>query len=163
MPTSFNFLCWIPSCDRVEIQIASITSFIPSSDRNKEGYFGTVHGPGNPSCLTPLEESEFRRKQAEEQIRDAEIRKVVFDADPSPDAEITGEAIGPEVPLGVMDEDGNIVANPTDMTRAIRMSGQAVFSEERVIDAGHAERCVTDVRELVGSLFRWQSLVATFV
>jgi hypothetical protein len=158
-PASLNFVCWISSCDRVEIQVASITSFLPSLDKNKEEYLGTARGPVIPSLLTPLQESEFRRKQAEAQIRDAETRTVVFDADPSPDAEITSEAIDPEVPLGIMDEDGNIVANPTD----VEISNQKAFTQERIIDAGLFEKCATDVRELVSSFFRSQVIVATFV
>ena len=143
---SSNVLYWMPPYDRVEIQVASITSFLPSLDENREEYLGTVRGPGNHSLLTPLQESEFRRKQAEAQIRDAEARKVVFNADPSPDAEITCEVIDPEVPLGVMDEDGNVVTKPTD----VRISGQNAFSQERIIDVGYSEKCVTDIRELVG-------------
>ena len=160
----FDVLCWKSFCDRVEIQVASITSFLPSSDNNKGEYLGTIRGPGIPSFLTPLQESELRRKQAEAQIRDAEKRKVVFDADPSPDAEITSEAIDPEVPLGVMDGEGNIVTNPTDMgTADVGASGQRVNSGERIIDAGHVEKCVTDVRELVGGLFQSQAIVMTIV
>lgn len=107
---------------------------------------GEVGAPGAPSLLTPLQESEFRRKQAEAQIRDAETRNIVFDADPSPDAEITSEMVDPDVPLGIMDEDGNIVANPAD----VRISDQSAFSQERIIDVGYTEKCVKDVRELVG-------------
>lgn len=152
IPVSFGCSCWTPSRNRVEIQVASITSFLPSCDKNKEGYLGMTRGPGVPSFLTPLQESELRKKQAETQIRDADQRKVVFSADPSPDAEITSGAIDSEMPLGLMNEVGDIVANPTDVTRAVEISGQKVFSE-RIIDAGHVEKCVTDVRELVGSFF----------
>ena len=115
---------------------------------------GTVRGPGIPSFLTPLQESELRRKQAEAQIRDAEKRKVIFEADPSLAAEITREVIDPEVPLGVMDNEGNIVTKPMDVTPAVVTSGGRVVSEERIIDAGHVEKCVTDVRELVGNLLQ---------
>jgi hypothetical protein len=107
-----------------------------------------------PSVLTPLQESEFRRKQAEAQVRDAEKRKVVFDADPSPDAEITSEAIDPEAPLGIMDVDGNLAANLMDVTAK-------ASSKERIIDVGLAEKCVTDVRELVGSSFQSHVFVVT--
>jgi len=117
-----------------------------------------VRGPGNPSFLTPLQESELRRKQAQAQIRDAEKRKVVFDADPSPDAEITSEAIDPEAPLGVMDDEGNIVATPTD---ALRGQGQRAISRERVIDVGYVEKCVVDVRELVCTLLQPQPIIVT--
>lgn len=115
---------------------------------------GTVRGPGTPSLLTPLQESELRKKQADAQIRDAEDRKVVFDADPSPDAEITSEVIDPDVPLGVMDDEGNIVTDPADVRAAVGNSDQRAISMERIIHAGHAEKCVTDVRELVGALFQ---------
>lgn len=74
---------------------------------------------------------------------------MVFDADPSSDAEITSEVVDPEVPLGVMDDEGNIVANPTDVSTAVGISDQRAISKERIIDAGHVEKCVTDVRELV--------------
>jgi len=87
---------------------------------------------------------------------------VVFDADPSPDAEITSEVIDLEVPLGVMDDQGNIVANPTNASTVIGRSDQRATSEERVIYAGHVEKCVTDVRELVCTLFRSQPIVVTF-
>jgi len=147
-------LHWRPSYDRVEVQVASITSFLPSSDNNRGEYLGTVRGPGIPSFLTPLQESELRRKQAEAQIRDAEKRKVIFEADPSLAAEITREVIDPEVPLGVMDNEGNIVTKPMDVTPAVVTSGGRVVSEERIIDAGHVEKCVTDVRELVGNLLQ---------
>lgn len=123
---------------------------------------GTTHGPGIPTFLTPLQESEFRRKQAETQIRDAEERNVVFDADPSPDAEITSEMIDPEVPLGILDDEGNIVVDPTDVTTAIGTPGQRERPKERIIDAGHVEKCVTDVRELVGNFFQSKVMVVTF-
>ena len=139
--------------DRVEVQVASITTFLPSSDNNKGEYSGTARRPAVPTLLTPLQESELRRKQAEAQIRDAGERKVVFDADPSPDAEITREVIDPEVPLGVMDDEGNIIADPKGLGMAIGTSRRAVTPKERIIDAGHIEKCVTDVRELVGNLF----------
>jgi len=84
---------------------------------------------------------------------DAEERKVVFDADPSPDAEITSEVIDPDVPLGVMDDEGNIIAHSTGVGMAVGASGQTVTPKERIIDAGQVEKCVTDVRELVGILF----------
>jgi hypothetical protein len=112
-----------------------------------------VRGPGVPSFLTPLQESELRRKQTEAQIRDAEDRKVVFGADPSPDTEITSEVVDPDAPLGIMDDEGNIVANPTDASTAVGKSDQRAISKERIIDAGHVEKCVTDVRELVCALF----------
>ena len=78
---------------------------------------------------------------------------MVFDADPSPDADITSEAIDPEVPLGVMDDEGNIITNPTNASMALGASGQRTNPKERIIDAGHVEKCVTDVRELVSKLF----------
>jgi hypothetical protein len=162
-PSYFNLLGWRYFCDRVEIQIASITSFLPSADNNKGEYLGTTHAPGIPSFLTPLQEVELRRKQAEAQIKDAEKRKVVFDADPSPDAEITSEAIDPESPLGFMDDEGNIVTNPTGVRAAVGTPGQSMASKERIIDAGHVEKCVADVRELVGNLVRSQTITLTFV
>jgi len=161
VPPSFNPPCWKPSCDRVEVQIASITGFLPSSDNIKGEYSGTVHGPGIPSFLTPLQESELRRKQTEAQIRDAENRKVFFDADPSPDAEITSEVIDPEGPLGIMDNEGNIVTNPTGSSTTVGRSGQRPIPKERVIDAGHAEKHITDVRELVGALLQSRFIVVT--
>jgi hypothetical protein len=154
IPPSFGFVCWTLSRDRVDIQVASITSFLPSSDNNRGEYAGTVREPGAHSLLTPLQEVEFRRKQAEAQIRDAEKRTVVFDADPSPDAEITSEAVDPDVPVGVLGDDGNIVASPANATSTVGIPGQDATPQERIIDVGHVEKCVTDVRELVGFLFR---------
>ena len=87
---------------------------------------------------------------------------MVFDADPSPDAEITSEVIDPEVPLGIMDDEGNIVTSPTDSSMAVGKSGQRPISKERIIDAGHAEKHITDVRELVGTSFRSRLIVVTF-
>ena len=87
---------------------------------------------------------------------------MVFDADPSPDAEITSEVIDPEVPLGIMDDEGNIVANPTDTSTAVGESDQRAISKEKIIDAGHVEKCVTDVRELVCILLQSQPIVVTF-
>lgn len=78
---------------------------------------------------------------------------MVFDADPSSDAEITSEAIDPDAPLGIMDDNGNIVAYPAGASTADGIPGQKVLSKERIIDVGHAEKCVTDVRELVGPSF----------
>jgi hypothetical protein len=121
-----------------------------------------ARAPGIPSFPTPLQEAEFRRKQAEAQLRDAEQRKVVFDADPSPVAEITSEVVDPEVPLGVMDDDGNIVASPTDVTTVVAVAGQKAPSTEKIVDVGHAEKCVTDVRELVRCLPQLQVIVTTF-
>ena len=154
-------LCWKSSCDSVEVQVASISGFLPSSDNNKGEYSGTVRGPGIPSFLSSLQDSELRRKQTEAQIRDAEKRKVVFDADPSPDAEITSEVIDPEVSLGVMDDEGNIVANPAGASTAVGKSDQRAIPKERIIDAGYVEKCVTDVRELVRTLFQLQPIVVT--
>jgi len=87
---------------------------------------------------------------------------VVFDADPSSDAEITNEVVDLEVPLGVMDDEGNIVANPTDASMAVGKSDQGAISKERIIDAGHVEKCVTDVRELVCTLLQSQPIAVTF-
>ena len=86
---------------------------------------------------------------------------MVFDADPSPDAEITSEAIDPEIPLGIIDDDGNIVANPEDVSATVGNSGQRAVSKERIIHAGHAEKCVMDVRELVSTVFQSQLIVVT--
>lgn len=152
-PQSFSPWRWRYSHRRVEIQVASITGFLPSSDNNKGEYSGTISGPGIPPFPTPLQEAEFRRKQAETQIRDAERRNVMFNADPSPDAVITSEAIDPETPLGIMDDEGNIITNPTDAGTAIDPPDQRVTHKERIIDVGHMEKCVMDVRELVSSLF----------
>lgn len=57
--------------------------------------------------------------------------------------------IDPEVPLGVMDSEGNIVTDQTGLGVVVDTSGQTVTPKERIIDAGHVEKCVTDVRELV--------------
>lgn len=141
--------------------MASITSFLPGSDNNKGEYLGTVRGPGVPSFLTPLQESELRRKQAEAQVMDAEMRRVVFDADPSPDAEITSEAIDPELPLGVMNDEGGIITDLTDAGITAGGPEQSPIFKERVIDAGHVEKCVTDVRELVSVLDRVLSVAMT--
>ena len=86
-------------------------------------------------------------------MRDAAKRRVVFDADPSPDAEIMNEAIDPGSPLGIMDQVENIVGNPTDVTRAVGIPGQKTIPEGRIVDAGQVEECAMDIRELVGSLF----------
>jgi hypothetical protein len=120
-------------------------------------------GPGIPSFLTPLQESEFRRKQTQAQIEDAEKRKVRFDADPSLDAEITSVVIDPEAPLGVMGGEGNIVSNPTDEGAIVGASDRRTTSKERIIDAGQVEKCATDVRELVGNVFLSQAIIVTFV
>ena len=162
-PPPFDSSDWKVFCDRVEVQVASITSFLPSSDNNKGEYFGTIRGPGIPSFLTPLQESELRRKQAEAHLRDAEERKVVFDADPSPDAEITSEMIDPEVPLGVMDDEGNITTDPAGVGIVVDPSGHKAASKEKIIDAGHVEKCVTDVRDLVGNFSQSQLTVVTLV
>lgn len=74
---------------------------------------------------------------------------------------ITSEAIDPEAPLGVMDDEGNIVVTPTDANTAVGGQGQRAISRERIIDAGHVEKCVTDVRELVCTLFQLQSIIVT--
>lgn len=76
----------------------------------------------------------------------------MFEADPSPHSEITSNATDLETPLGIMDDDGNILTNPTHMARAVRLSTQGAFLAERIINAGRIENCVTDVRELVGAL-----------
>ena len=141
--------------------MASITSFLPSSDDNKGEYSGIVRGPGAPSFLTSLQEVELRRKQTEAQVRDAENRRVVFDADPSPDAEITSEVIDPELPLGVMNDEGNIITDPTDAGMAAGEPEQSPMFKERVIDVGHVEKCVADVRELVSDLCRSYSVAVT--
>ena len=96
---------------RVGVQVASITSFLPCSDNNEGQHFGTAHGLAIPSSLTHLQEFELRREKVQAQFRDAEDRRVVFDADPSPDAEIPSEVIDHEVLLGVMD--------PTDVCELV--------------------------------------------
>lgn len=74
----------------------------------------------------------------------------MFDADPSPHMKIAGENIDPEVPLGILDEEGNIVTNLTNSSRTAHMSDQNSLSE-KIVDAGRVEKCVADVRELVSS------------
>ena len=78
---------------------------------------------------------------------------MAFDADPSPDAEITSEAIDPELPLGVMNDEGMAAGEP----------GQSPIFKERVIDVGHVEKCVADVRELVSVLCRSYSVAVTLL
>jgi len=61
-----------------------------------------------------------------------------------------------------MDDEGNIVTDQRGLGMVVGTSGQIVTPTERIIDAGHVEKCVTDVRELVGDFFQYHLITVTF-
>lgn len=63
------------------MRVASISGYIPSSENNSAPFSGTTAYGINPAPLTPAEEAVNRLQQIEVQKEDAQMRKVVWDAE----------------------------------------------------------------------------------
>ncbi|EPQ57954.1 hypothetical protein GLOTRDRAFT_103922 [Gloeophyllum trabeum ATCC 11539] len=114
----------------VDVRIASVSAYLPSTEDNNAAFAGTC-GPlakGAPS-LTPAEEATTRAQEIELQARDAEKRRVIWDAedgltdmdadgeqdpdyDPGDRSSRKGNKFAVEIsePLGIRNADGNIVS-----------------------------------------------------
>ncbi|KAJ7264961.1 HORMA domain-containing protein [Mycena haematopus] len=114
----------------VNLSVASIATYLPSSTENENATFAgtTSRGPAAPS-LTPVEEAAVRAEQAAKQSKDAETRNVVWpadfgvegddlDAEGDDDPEYVKNADGNFVPIGVRNEDGVIIPIPMDVEEA---------------------------------------------
>ncbi|KAF8205628.1 HORMA domain-containing protein [Mycena galopus ATCC 62051] len=110
----------------VNLSVASIATYLPSSTENENATFTgtTTRGPAAPT-LTPVEEAAVRAEQAAKQSKDAETRNVVWSADvgvEGDDLDAEGEddeafvqtADGTFVAIGVRNEEGIIVPIPMD-------------------------------------------------
>ncbi|KAJ7161498.1 HORMA domain-containing protein [Mycena crocata] len=114
----------------VNISIASIATYLPSSTENDHATFtGTTSRVDAAPTLTPVEEASLRAEQAAKQSKDAESRNVVWSADGTvvgDDVDAEGEddpdyvrnPDGSFVPIGVRNEAGVIEPLPVDFEEA---------------------------------------------
>ncbi|KAI0822740.1 HORMA-domain-containing protein [Trametes gibbosa] len=100
----------------VDVEVASVSGYLPSTEDNNAPFLGTTNSTlfGAPPPLTPSEEAAMRAQQIEVQRHDALERRVVWDADiASPQADALesgrGQCKSTLIPIGLMDEEGNIV------------------------------------------------------
>ncbi|KAH9843171.1 HORMA-domain-containing protein [Rhodofomes roseus] len=137
----------------VNVRIASVSGYLPSTEDNNAPFLGTTVGHTHAApVLTPTEEAAARMQQMEIQRRDAMDRQVVWDADDGMcDADADGEEdpdfvpaddSGVEffAPIGIRDEEGNI--QPYDPRG--KQSGR--FEEVRY--AGRAEDVPNEIAQL---------------
>ncbi|KAF7337922.1 HORMA domain-containing protein [Mycena venus] len=94
----------------VNLSIASIATYLPSSTENENAPFAgtTSRGPTAPT-LTPVEEAAVRAEQAAKQSKDAETRNVVWSADAGVEGDDL-DAEGDDDPDYFRNADGNFVA-----------------------------------------------------
>lgn len=109
----------------VGVHIASISHIIPSTEINTGTYAGTT--PVKPKFTQASAIDESREDEAETQARDAELRKVVWDAEPQTEESPTcdlGKGIGEAsfeysgAPMGIRGDDGSILPLETQDTGA---------------------------------------------
>jgi meiosis-specific protein len=68
----------------VNLLVASVSGYLPSAEDNSAPFMGTTAENGHgvaPPPLTPKEEADLRREQAEVQKQDSRKRKIVWDAE----------------------------------------------------------------------------------
>lgn len=65
----------------IDLRVASISGYIPSSENNSAPFSGTTAHGINPAPLTPAEEAVARLQQIEVQKDDAQMRNIVWDAE----------------------------------------------------------------------------------
>ncbi|EED82474.1 predicted protein [Postia placenta Mad-698-R] len=140
----------------VDVRVASVSGYLPSSEDNDAPFLGTTTGHVHAApALTPVEEAAMRLQQVQLQREDALARHVVWDADDGLcDIDADGEedpeyAAGSDdsnesvslgswrvhdsgveflEPIGIRDEDGQIVPFPKD--EAQRCPAEEVQAEE---------------------------------
>lgn len=80
----------------VDLRVASVSAYLPSAEDNNAPFMGTTAEGGHgiaPPPLTPKEEADLRREQAEAQRMDAFDRRIVWDAEEGlADMDADGEA-----------------------------------------------------------------------
>ncbi|KAI0081208.1 HORMA-domain-containing protein [Panus rudis PR-1116 ss-1] len=154
----------------VDVQIASVTGYLPSNEDNNAPFLGTTQGlDGLAPPLTPAEEAVTRAEQVEVQRKDASRRRVVWDAeegiaDPDADGEcdvdesqdpgssdsqiletwrVGKSGVENISPLGIRDEAGNIAPLPQPNPRK---------DVEESLDGGHYVGAREKVPSHVGKL-----------
>jgi hypothetical protein len=162
---------------RVNVRIASIASFLPSSEDNNAIFMGTTRGPGTGPVLTPAEETRMRIQQVEVQKQDANDRRIVYSADGLVDEDAEGiddpdcggaDAIN-EAPIGMRGHDNSIVPLPENVLRMSRnrAGSNRANAENEDLSAGETEFHVfpgisvdtaNHVRQLVSSSFPYLNL-----
>ncbi|CAL1707531.1 unnamed protein product [Somion occarium] len=156
----------------VDVRVASVSGYLPSLEDNNAPFLGTTSGNGPlPPPLTPTEEAVTRAQQVEIQKKDANERRVVWDAedgmgdadgeydDDSDDSGSPSQVLetwrmgkaGLElvIPMGLRNSDGSIVPLPAPA----KTSGKNI--PESLADAhyvGAKENVPTRVGELVSSV-----------
>ncbi|KDQ19765.1 hypothetical protein BOTBODRAFT_376535 [Botryobasidium botryosum FD-172 SS1] len=92
----------------VGLHVASIASIIPSAQDDSGTFAGMATSSKSKSALaSAAEEEASRAEEAESQARDAELRKVVWNADLPANSLLDMDL--EEEPLGVRDDEGNVV------------------------------------------------------
>ncbi|TFK54684.1 DNA-binding protein [Heliocybe sulcata] len=127
----------------VDVRIASVSAYLPSREDNSAAFAGTC-GPsakGAPS-LTPAEEAASRAQENELQVKDAEKRCIIWDAedgltdmdaegDDDPDYLPPGKANAETVePLGIRNETGDIIPINVDAAGDIPETQPLSFTQQ---------------------------------
>lgn len=90
----------------VNLNIASIATYLPSTENQERAFAGTTESQFAPKNLTPMQERALREQQKEQQEKDAEARNLAWNAETGTfdqDADAEGE----DDPDFVRQEDGS--------------------------------------------------------
>jgi hypothetical protein len=128
---------------RVNVRIASIASFLPSSEDNNATFIGTTGGPCTGPTLTPVEENRVRLQQMEVQKQDAYDRRIVYDAEGTIDEDAEGiddpDYVGAnsidDTPIGMRITKNDIVPLPANAVGTSRnQAGSTQLMDEDPLD-----------------------------
>ncbi|KAJ7735275.1 HORMA domain-containing protein [Mycena maculata] len=130
----------------VNLSVASIATYLPSSTENDKATFtGTTTRLAAQPTLTPVQEASIRAEQVAKQTKDAEARNVVWSADNAvegDDCDAEGEddpdyiktPDGTFVPIGVRNEVGVIEPLPADLQKEAHFEGVSQTVPTRLDD-----------------------------
>lgn len=117
----------------VDLRVASVSGYLPSAEDNNAPFMGTTAGDTSAltAPLTPAEESEIRRQQAEVQLQDAQNRRIVWDAEEGlADVDADGEVDDGQLHAIIHSSNGlpiTAIAGDESQTMGVwRISGQGL-------------------------------------
>jgi hypothetical protein len=92
----------------VDLKIASIATYLPSTENQEGAFSGTTQSQIAPHGLTPMQEAALRAQQNEQQEKDADTRNLVWGAET--DAfDLDADAEGEDDPDYVKQPDGSFL------------------------------------------------------
>ncbi|KAI0333593.1 HORMA-domain-containing protein [Cubamyces sp. BRFM 1775] len=128
----------------VDVKVTSVSGYLPSGEDNGAPFLGTTSAnPFGVPPLTPVEEAAMRAEQIHIQRQDALERRVVWDADDGVVATLSYEEgnqkdndkkyiAGPTAPIGIRDDEGNIVPLSQDGSQYEKAEAQYSGKPESV-------------------------------